>query len=475
MALAERSRRTPLKGRTQPRVAPPTPARSQVKEFEALAAKIGIDLMPWQLIVARYLTALGRDNRWLYPEVAAVVARQQGKTTLLIPLIVSRLLAGLRIMHTAQTRELPREIHDQVATVLLEYFPEKLPKRRGLRYGAGQEQIKVIGGGFYRIVAPSRGGARGPANDLVIIDELREFVTHDYIGAAKPTLMASINPQMVYLSNAGEEDSVVLNSIRQRAETDPSLAYLEWSASPERDVSDRAGWYEANPAIGYMRDRDVLGNLEKDYRSHKLAGTLALFETENLCRWVPTTREKLVDAKAWADCHSADLEDASRPTMAISIDPNGRRASAAVAWKRPDDTTGLRLLFDVPGDPIDVGELGRDLRQAAARLGVSKTGFDPVTDGELAKYLTKTEPISGQKYSGASSTFVNLVNGGRLRWTDADALTDDLIWTARKANAERGSFEAVRAKDDRPITASLAAIRAVWLASGPLPPAARIW
>lgn len=473
MALAERSRRTPLKGRTQPRVAPPTPARSQVAQFEALAAKIGIVLMPWQLIVARYLTALGRGDRWLYPEVAAVVARQQGKTTLLIPLIVSRLLAGQRVMHTAQTRELPREIHDQVATVLVEHFPDRVPSRRGIRYGAGQEQIKVNGGGLYRIVAPSRGGARGPANDLVIIDELREFVTHDFIGAAKPTLMASANPQMVYLSNAGQEDSLVLNSIRQRAETDPSLAYLEWSAAPGRETADRAGWYEANPAIGHMPDRDILANLEKDYRSHKLAGTLALFETENLCRWVPTTRERLVDAAAWNLCE-AELESSVRPVMAVSMDPDGRRASAAVAWQLPDGMIGLRLLYNVTGSPIDEARLGSDLKKTAAKLGVSRIGFDPLTDAELVKYLARSEKVTGQGMNNASAQFVHLINAGRLRWADCAAVSDDLTWTARKSNDD-GRFEAVRAKDDRPITASLAAIRAVWLASGPVPPAPRIY
>jgi hypothetical protein len=48
-------------------------------------------------------------------------------------------------------------------------------------------------------------------------------------------------------------------------------------------------------------------------------------------------------------------------------------------------------------------------------------------------------------------------------------VTDDLTWTSRKQDHETGSYQAVRAQDDRSITASLAAIRAVWLASGPRP------
>jgi polyhydroxyalkanoate synthesis regulator phasin len=60
-----------------------------------------------------------------------------------------------------------------------------------------------------------------------------------------------------------------------------------------------------------------------------------------------------------------------------------------------------------------------------------------------------------------------LVKAGKLRWDEADAITDDLIWTAKKPHDESGSFQAVRSDDDRPITAALAAIRAVWMASTP--------
>lgn len=473
MALASPVSRNQPVGRAKPRIAPPTPARSGAAEFKALASKLGIDLFPWQEVAARYLTALGTGQRWLYREVAIIVARQNGKTTLLIPLIVGRLLAGHRIMHAAQNRELPREVHDAVASLMVEHFPMKLAGRRGIRFGAGQEQIVMRDGGRYRIAAASRGGARGPSNDLVIVDELREMDDHGFIGAAKPTIAASAHPQFVYLSNAGTEQSEVLNAVKARSEADPVLAYLEWSASPERSTDDLVGWLEANPAAGHKAG--LMDSLRDEHRAAQLGGTMSVFETEHLCRWVVTMRERLVDEYAWAQCHQADLEAPTRPMMAVSMDPNGRRASAAVAWRRTDGTTGVRLLFDVPGDPIDTDELGKDLRQTAAQLGVRKVGFDPLTDTELAKYFPKSEAIGGQKFVGASSTFVNLVNGGKLRWTDADALTDDLTWTARKANTERASFEAVRAKDDRPIPASLAAIRAVWLVSGPKPPPARIY
>jgi phage terminase large subunit-like protein len=464
----------PLFGQEKPRLAPPTPARSLVDDFIKTAKDIGIDLFPWQVVVARYLQARGPGEAWLYRHVAVIVARQNGKTRLLVPLIVSRLRMGHRIMHTAQDRNLPREVYSEVADIMAA-SPGELAVKNGRivmpRFANGQEEIRMKNGGIYSIVAPTRGGARGPSRDLVIIDELREMTDHDFIAAANPTLQASKSPQMLYLSNAGDESSVVLNAIKASQDADPTLAYLEWSAAPERDLEDHEGWAQANPSIGHLPG--MLGNLEMDLQTYRARGELAIFETENLCRWVTSMRPKLVDEEAWIACHGP-LEAPVRPVLAFSMDPDGHRASAAIAWRRPDGSIGLRLTYDVTGNPIDTDRLGEDLRKDAARLGIRHVGFDPLTDGHLAKWFKKPTPVRGQAFANATSTFVNLVNAGKLRWADADAVTADLVYTARKDDRESGSFEAVRVKDDRPITASLAAIRAVALAASPPLPSPKV-
>ena len=78
-----------------------------------------------------------------------------------------------------------------------------------------------------------------------------------------------------------------------------------------------------------------------------------------------------------------------------------------------------------------------------------------------------SKPITGGEFANASARFALAVASRKLRWHDADAVTDDLVWTTKKPHDESGSYQAVRAQDDRPITAALAAIRAVWMASTP--------
>lgn len=468
-------------GHAAPRIAPPLPARSDIAGFRQTAADLGITLMPWQEIGGRFLVATNLDGNPLYNEVCIVVARQNGKTTLMQPYIIGLLRQGKRVMHIAQTRELPRVMFRLIADSLED---DLFPKRRGKggklqtvwpRFGSGSEEIILGNGGSYRIAAASRGGSRGWTNDVVIIDELREMVDHDVIAAVAPTLRPSPGGgQMVYLSNAGSEMSVVLNSVRARAGQDESLAYLEWSAAPDRPADDPVGWAEANPALGH--GVITFPSMEKDYRRHRLSGTLAIFETEELCRWVVTMRDRLVDEYVWSLCEVPILPPVSRPVMAVSMDPKGKRASAAIAWRLPEEAIAVKLLFDVTGNPIDTDRLGKDLAEAAAKAGVRIVGGDPLTDGELGKFFRKWEPITGRPFANASSRFALAVQNRKLAWHDAEPLTDDLAWTTRKEHDESGSYQAVRSDDDRPITAALAAIRAVWLASTPVSTGeARIW
>jgi hypothetical protein len=465
--------RTPQKGHATPRLAPPLPAKSLLPEYTAAAKELGIELMPWQKIAARYMTARGPNpthgpqGHWLYRRVAVIVARQNGKTELLLPRILLGLRLGRRMLHTAQDRARPAETFNKLA----DWFEDE-PARKELygvvaiRRANGQEVIKCKNGGRYTLVAPRTGGARGGSVDDIFLDEVREFPDFRIDGIIRPTITASKDPQIIYLSNAGDEFSLVLKDLRARRDSLPSLAYLEWSAAEGRTPDDREGWREANPALGHTIGWETI---EDNYRSMEPP----VFETEHLCRWVITMAPRLISDADWHLAHGT-LETPLRPFMGISMDPSGTRASAALAWHQSDGTIGLKIIADVTGDPIDTTRLGVDLRLLASRLGVSTVVFDTLTDQELAKYFRKSEPLIGRAWANASERFFRVVKDRQLVWDEADAITGDLPWTSRKDVTE-GAWIAVKAKEERPITASLAAIRAVWLTAGKRPIVAKVY
>ena len=454
-------------GNRNARIAPPVPARSGHRDFSALAKRLGQPLWPWQATVSRYLTAVAPNGSWLYPEVATVAARQNGKTTIMKPLIIGRLLAGHRIVHTAQNRELPREMHEEIATLLAEHYPEKLPKRRGVRFGAGQETIRLTNGGVYHIVSPGRSGARGSPHDLVIIDEVLEMTDMDFVASAKPSTVARPMGQVVYFSNAGTTASIVLTWLRDRADNDLSLAYLEWSAEPGLAPDELKGWLQANPASGH--NPALLPNLEREYRAHLAGGTLDVWEREHLCRQTLARHQSIVTPEEWSTQDFVDEATPSRPCLGVKMDIGGERASAVLAWQESDGHTGLEVIADVEGHPIDIDRLGPDLQRIAGEKRVARAGYDPYTDADLAQHLRRAKPLSGREYANASEKFVRLVAGRQFRVHDDNGiLAGDLAATIRRSTSG-GAYYAIKASPETTNTAAEAAIRAAWLASGPKP------
>jgi hypothetical protein len=475
MTVAVQTRRpaTKRKGRVTPRIAPPVPARSDLKAYQAIASTVGLDLMPWQENAARYLEALGADGRHLYREVAIIVARQNGKSQLLIPLFVKRLLAGQRIMHTAQDRALPREIFGIVAEVMWEHHPELFPMRNGRvtkpRYANGSEEVRLTNGAIYSIVAPSRGGARGPSRDLVVIDELREMEDWDFIAAAKPTITASKDPQIVYLSNAGHDLSIVLNALQKRAGNDESLAYLEWSASPDRAVDDVIGWTEANPAMGYERGEmgSIYDTLVTELHKARLDNTLPMFQTEHLCRSVVTEQPRAVPLAAWDQCQGT-TEDTDRAAVAFNMDATGHRASVVRAWVQSDGRIAVEELLEATGStaPIDTERLGKDIAKLARTNRSRVVGHAPWTDRDIARFVPQAKVLEEKDYAAASEMFARHVATHRIVWANAVHIGNDLQAVIRRQH-HSGAWSAVPATPETSATAALAAIRAVWLATAP--------
>lgn len=465
-AVARAISRKALTGIPTPRIAPPRPAKTLLAELEACAADLGITFMEWQRVAGRYLTAVGPEDKWLYRRFAAIVARQNGKTEIIKPRVLLGFKRGRKMLHIAQDRARPRK---STFVPLVEFFAKQRNMEaydiRKIREANGQEEIICFNGASYSIAAPTSGGARGDAVDDIFADEVREFEDFTVDGIIRPTITARPNPQVAYFSNAGHAGSVILNDLRAR-QGDRNLAYLEWSAAPERDRMDEAGWAEANPALGTTIDIETLRDFAETMDP-------AIFETEHLCRWVTTTRPVIAADGKWANCRGTNLDSPLRAVLGIKIDPQGRRASAIAAWQMLDGLYGVRPIADVTGDPVDVKRFAEAVRAEMPALRAGTVYYDPWTDGEAARYFKSAKPVNGRDYANSSGTFAKLVASEKIRWDGDDVIGPDLPWTVQKPNGDK-SFMAVPAQEDHPVTAVEAAIRAIGAVAGPGPQLARI-
>jgi phage terminase large subunit-like protein len=253
--------------------------------------------------------------------VLLLVARQNGKSTLLTVLILWRMFQdGARmVLETHATTEHARAAWEE-AVAVAEAIPELSDEIAKIQEGKNSELLLLDGGERFKIATANRRGGRGFRGDLVIFDELREHQDWRAWSATSKTTLARRRAQVWGVSNAGDLTSVVLRHVRAVAIANitgkaldnvppeisddidlDSIGLFEWSAGtvdgtengPLRDVWDRDGWAQANPSMGYteLDERAIASAAATDPEVE--------FRTEVLCQFVNMAGSGPFPTGAW--------------------------------------------------------------------------------------------------------------------------------------------------------------------------------
>jgi phage terminase large subunit-like protein len=245
----------PLLGDQEPRICslPAYDKEDSGIRAVTLAGMAGLRLDPWQRLVIE-AGLRRRGGRWAAFEVALIVARQNGKGSVLeaLELAALFLLPDVRlILHSAHEFKTAAEAFLRIRS-LVEDHPEFDRQVSRVRTAAGAEAIELKDGKRLRFVARSSGSGRGFTSDLVILDEAYKLGDQE-MSALLPTLSARPDPQVWYTSTAGDPGSTQLGRVRERgiAGADQSLAFMEWSVDPGAyDPASPRDWARANPGLG---------------------------------------------------------------------------------------------------------------------------------------------------------------------------------------------------------------------------------
>jgi hypothetical protein len=384
------------------------------------AEKLGISLMPWQrqaLIRGLELRSKSEGGGYRFRTVLVLVARQNGKTTLLKVLSLWRLLedGAKLVLGTSTNLDTARESWEGVVE-LSESSDEIAPRVTKVRRANGEQSLVFDGGKRYKIAAANRRGGRGLSIDLGIADELREHASWDAWGALDGALTATPDPQLWALSNAGDDTSVVLNHLREQAlgfietgEGDDSLCLLEWSAPDECDLEDRAGRAQANPALGITITEATLAS-----KAAKLPPNV--YRIEHLCQRVASL-DDAIPSDAWRSCHDPQSSlDGFRDRVALCLDasPDMRHITLVAAALGVDG----RARIDVVGAWESPEDARNDLPTLLAEIKPRVFGWFP--SGPAAGLaadlvaLPKTQELRASEVAAACQGFAEQVTARRV-------------------------------------------------------------
>lgn len=469
-----------LYGSSTPRIqSTPLVGRSLGGSVSQLADLIGKPLLPWQEHVLDQSLMIADDGRFVRTTCGVLVARQNGKTHLMR----MRLLAGLfvfgeeSIAGMAQNRQMALDTMMQVVDYA-ESHPALSRRIKKVSRTNGNEKFEVYCHHYpkacnepcnrvrtYRVLAATPDNARGRSIDLLYVDELRE-ISDKVWAAAAPTTRARPNPQTWITSNAGDVSSQVLNDMRSRALADasPRLGWWEWSAEPSRRITDRAGWQEANPSLGYLVNiESIEDSLARDSED--------TFRTETLCQWIDGT-DCPFNLNAFDSGMDKSLEMLDGRQSFAGIDFDFERKSAyMVTAQIVDGKIETYMHGWVRDETLNEREVASDIAEIARKFHIQQIAFDPRASGHIAPLLQQAgirmtpTPWAGAEFATFCDITASAIQQQRIAHVGQPELRKQLALSSRRPAGD-GGWRIAR-KTSGSIPAAIAFVLAVGNADRP--------
>jgi phage terminase large subunit-like protein len=452
-----------LYGNEQPRLlAGSLPAQSRGQLAVDLAAALGQPLLPWQKFAMIEGMKVNGDQ-YVSKQVGILVARQNGKSHMMrIRILAGMLLFGESWIAMAQKLELS-ELHlDWAIDAINEHGWLRAEVAKVSRVN-GDKYIKLKNGAKWSVAAATAKSVRGQTGNLWI-DEIREIPSEAYT-AASPVTRAVKNAQTWVTSNAGDAHSIVLNKMRSNALAlnDPKLLWMEWSADPQLSLTDKRGWYQANPALGHLIDESVIETAAK-------TDTPEAFRTESLCLWI----EALESPWTYGSVEAAsmpDMEmDPERTTFwSIDVSPDRKRADLVGAQHLPDGRIGFAIAQSWEADgAVDDVAIASEVSQIVRQFESHVIAYDKWSASSIAARLQsagfRVQDITAATFAQACDEMMIGLNSGRLSHDGNPDLMKHFNACAKR-NASDGGWRVIRNGSATHISAACASIMATYSAN----------
>nr|UXE44756.1 hypothetical protein Hi04_10k_c361_00020 [uncultured bacterium] len=439
-------------------------------------------LDPWEEWIVIHAGELLEDGRPRFRTVLLIVARQNGKTFLARVLSLFWLFVEQwpLTLSTSTNLSYAIEAWEGGVTAAEDCAPlAELIAANGIRRTNGEQCLTTSDRCRWRIAASNRKGGRSLSIDRLVLDELREHRDWSAWNAAVPAMNARPFAQCLAITNQGDDESVVLNSLRDSAllGTDPRLGLFEYSAPDGIDVMDTDGWIAANPNLGNRLDVDTIRGAA--LRANERGGEEeAGFRTEVLCQRVRALNAGVDPSKWNSSSRPGNFDDIPRRriNLCLDISPDGLHATLSAAaqvregvyrvevvtsWSGVGCSKALR--DELPGwlDKVRPHSVGYFPGGPAAALVADMTAR-PGFPG----HGIKVEALKGETPAVVMG-FSDLVRAGQVEHPDDPLMNAHVLSAEKKPRGDGWIF--VR-RGDGHIDAAYAAAGAVHLARMMPPP-----
>lgn len=319
-----------------------------------ISKALGKPLLPWQRYCADVATERDSFGNYKYEVVLITVPRQSGKTTLVGPVQLDRIIMnpGVKVFYTAQTGKDARSRFGDLVQ-LIQASPLHLLAQ--YRFSAGSESVGFPNGSALQLFAPVMAALHGETPPLVTLDEIWEWdeVLGDAIleGAIIPAQMTLAGRRQVWMiSTAGSAQSRFMRKWvdRGRAGGWPRMAYFEWGLADGDDPYDLDAIRRFHPAVGYTVTAEELlaiGNGAGTGQGISRGNWLRAF-----CNVWTEAADPLISAEDW-EALAVPQAPRKRSDIAITyeVTPGNQSGVVMATWRDDAGAPNARVIHAAPG------------------------------------------------------------------------------------------------------------------------------
>jgi len=413
---------------------------SKGQEMIDFATELGINLMEWQKFVCIHGHKVRADGRWAHSELGLIMARQQGKSTLMMLRILTGMFVWGEGLQLASAHRLTTSLETfRQIVALMEANPKLEKEVKKIRWQHGAEEIELFGNRRF-VVKAANNAARGLSKpETIHLDELREYKDEDAWSSMRYSMMAAKNPQVWIYSSAGDQHSVILNKLRERAlvsaTTNDPIGWFEWSAEPDAPIllpSGEMNWpafAQANPSLGITIHPDNLKAVINDPPD--------IVRTEVLAQWVDTINSA-IDAQKWGLCQidPIPLDPDKETWFGLDLSPDRKFGALVATQKLPGEKFNLVLLHTWSNDySINDLAVANDIAPYVRKYNVQTVAYSKRTAQAVASRLVPAGiPITdmdGAIYAESCDRWLGAINSHRLQHGGQDELTQQTLSAAK--------------------------------------------